>query len=134
MATHRPSELLPLAVSAPGVEVDRGEPDRLLTVHFDGDTSLLALPIPERPRFLAYRVEIRSAGGQLLLEASLTPTVAVTPPTQPTGPAIAPPPRLLSLVLPARSLAPGDYRLRILGLRGGRGEGLAEHPLRVIGP
>jgi hypothetical protein len=136
IATHDAAELpLPLAVAAPGAEVTRGETDRLLTVRAEAETSLLALPLPPNARFPSYRVEIRSPDGRLRLEAALAPAVVAAAPAQgPTSPPPPPPPGILTLVLPSHLLAPGEYRLRIVGVRDGRGEVLSESPLQVLGP
>jgi hypothetical protein len=125
IALHRGS---PLALSVPGAEVFRSEAGgRLITLSASGETTVLVLPLPDRPPFPSYRIEIRSSGGDLRLSTDATLTAVAQPSPAQT-------PRLLTIAVPPRVLATGDYRLRILGLLDGRGEVLAEHPLRVSGP
>jgi hypothetical protein len=132
MTTHR-STPPSLAVSVPGGgEIVRGEGDSALIVLRQGDaTAVLVLPVPRKPAFPIYRVEIRTLGGELLLRADANPAPVASSPASP-GAGDAPPPRLLTIAIAGRQLAPGDYRLRIFGLRDGHPEALIEHPLRVL--
>jgi AcrR family transcriptional regulator len=122
----------PVAVSLPGAEITRGVPEgEPISVHLaagsEGAAALLALPLPPGPDFPSYRLEIRAPGGKVRLTAIATPAPVAAPAPLPAGAG----PRVLSLVLAPGSLPPGDYRLRVLGLHGGRGEPLAERILRV---
>ena len=102
-----------------------------LSVRLAEGPAVLALPLPARASFPAYRVEIRTPGGELRLSAEALPV-----PKGPGNRATAAgdrPPRLLAITLGRGQLAAGDYRLRIAGLRGSHAEVIAEHALRVPG-
>jgi hypothetical protein len=128
----------PLAMSLPGeAEVLRGEggAGKPIVVEPSAGATLLALPLPEVPEFPAYRVEIRTLGGEVRLAAdALLTAVAAPPASRPATPAARPLPRLLTVAVPPVLLPTGEYRLRIFGVRDGHAEALAEHPLRVLGP
>jgi Putative zinc-finger len=125
IATHRAA---PLGLAVPGAEVRRGAdgPMPPLTVHLGGGMSILAVPLPEREPFPAYRVEIRSLQGALLSMATTAPAAVASPVAG--GSASA---QVVTIVLPAASLPIGEYRLRLVGVHGEAGEVLAEHALRV---
>jgi hypothetical protein len=137
MATHHaggPSSPLVL-YPPPRSEISRGleESGPFLSVNLT-EAAVLVLPIQERPSFPAYRIEIQTPGGELRLSTTATPVPVASPPGgYVAGPGEVPPPQLLTVALARGQLAPGEYRLRIVGLRGGRGEILAEKGLRVGG-
>ncbi|MFY9820903.1 MAG: zf-HC2 domain-containing protein [Thermoanaerobaculia bacterium] len=117
-------------------EISRGVGDPRQPISVAGDaTSVLALPVPGRPSFTAYRIEIRRLRGEDLL-LSVTPVLV----PMASGPGGSPssegdePGRLVSFGLPHGALARGDYRLRVVGLAGGHAEILAEHRIRVVTP
>jgi hypothetical protein len=132
MATHR-STLPFLAVSLPGGgEIVRGEGDSAPIVLREGDaTAVLVLPVPRKPVYSKYRIEVRTLGGDLRLTAEASPAPVASPSVSSES-GNAPPPRLLTVAIAGRQLTPGDYRLRIFGLRDEHPEALIEHPLRVL--
>jgi hypothetical protein len=130
LSMHR-TAATPLALVVPGAEVHRGTdgPMPPFTVHSGGGMSVLAVPLPEREPFPVYRVEIRSLQGALLSKATTAPAVVATAVAGGSdGSASA---QVVTVVLPAASLPAGEYRLRLVGVRGEAGEVLAEHALRV---
>jgi hypothetical protein len=129
IATHRIAP--PLGLAVPGAEVHRGAdgPMPPLTVHLGAGPSVLAVPLPEREPFPAYRVEVRSLQGALRLAATTAPAAVAVPESGGTGGGASA--QVVTVVLPAASLPAGEYRLRLIGAHGEKGEVLAEHPLRV---
>jgi hypothetical protein len=130
IATHRaPGPSPSVLTTAAGAEVTRGaDNDEPIEVASTAGLAVLILPLPEGPPFPSYRVEILTAAGDLRLTVETDPTAVAAPPHT----AAAPQP-LLTIALPPERLPAGEYRLRILGLRDGHGEALAEHPLRKHG-
>ena len=115
----------PILLIQPGAfEITRGE-GRTISVALDQATAVLALPVPSRSAFSSYRIEIRTLQGETKLTVTPTPVP---------GPAGTEPPRLVAFALPQGALPGGEYRLRLVGLREGREEVLAEHRLRVGPP
>ena len=137
IATHGgPSAGAPLvAYPLGGGEVNRGVggSGHPLVVRLAEGPAVLALPLPARASFPAYRIEVKTPGGELRLSADALPVpVAVGPGAQ--APAAGErPPRLLAVTLGRGQLAAGDYRLRIVGLRDSHAEVIAEHALRIPG-
>lgn len=129
IAAHRIAP--PLGLAVPGAEVHRGTDGAMppLTVHLGTGMSVLAVPLPEREPFPTYRVEVRSLQGALRLAATTAPAAVAVPEAGGTGGGAAA--QVVTVVLPAASLPAGEYRLRLIGAHGEKGEVLAEHPLRV---
>lgn len=118
-------EPAPVVLVQPGAfETTRG-PGEPISVPLSKATVVLSLPLPSRAAFTAYRAEILTLKGEPRLTVTPAP-VPVAP-----GPAGTEPPRLVAFALPQGSLEDGEYRLRLVGLRGDREEVLAEHRLRV---
>lgn len=138
MFAHRaPVATLPVHVTQPKTaEVLRGADDsRVLLSMSLGEAAVLSLPVPARPAFPAYRIDILSLRGELRLAVmpALVPMAARR--GVQTSSAEIPPGRFVSFGLPPKALAPGVYRLRVVGLASGReGEILAEHRIRVVEP
>jgi hypothetical protein len=133
IATHGGAGSDSLIVLPPlgGGEVVRGGQTGPATVRLGEAPAVLALALPPRASYPTYRFEIRTPRGDLLLTSPAAPIpTAMAPGAQPstTG---ARPLRLLALALGRGQLPPGDYRLRLVGVRGSRGETLSEHPLRI---
>ncbi len=96
--------------------------------------AVLALPLPARASFPAYRIEIRTPGGKLRLFANALPLPVAVGPAGTRAPATSDrPPQVLAIIVGRGQLAAGDYRLRLVGLRGSHPEVIAEHALRVPG-
>ncbi len=114
-----------------GGEVTRGVEAGPAIVRLGVAPAILALALPPKASYPAYRFEIRTPRGDLLLTAPAAPIPVATGPQPPA--AGERPPRLLALALGRSQLPPGDYRLRLVGVRGSHGETLAEQALRVAG-
>jgi hypothetical protein len=117
-------------------EITRGPEDSRQPIAVQGDaTVVLSLPVPARPSFTAYRIEIRRLRSNELL-LSVTPALVPMASHPGVPPSIEEdePGRLVSFAIPRRALARGDYRLRVIGLAGSRAEILAEHRIRVVNP
>jgi Putative zinc-finger len=128
----------PLVIVQPGAfEITRGEGDsrRAISVALGDATAVLSLPLPPRPSFASYRIEIRTLDGEprLTVTPSLVPS-ASRPGIATPSPGSPAPRRLVAFALPQGSLSPGEYRLRLVGLDGAREEALAEHRLRILNP
>jgi len=117
---------LPVLPPLGGGEVSRGVEKDSAIVRLGEAPAVLALALPPKASYSAYRFEIRTPRGDLLLTAPAAPVPVA-------GPLAAGerPPRLLALALSRNQLQPGDYRLRLVGVSDTRGETLAEHALRV---
>lgn len=127
MLLNRTSPDAPLILVQPGAfEITRGELDSRppISVKLSEATAVLSLPVPSRSSFTAYRIDIRTLRGESRL--TVAPSLLPAPLGSPE------PPRLVAFALPQGSLPAGDYRLRLVGLRDGREEILAEHPLRIL--
>ena len=113
-----------------GREVTRGpgEAGGPLVVDLGTRPVLLVLPLPPGLAFPAYRIDILTRGGEARLGVGAVPGAVAD--SAGTGEEA---PRYLTIALPPRRLTPGEYRLRIVGLRRGHGEVIAEQPLRVTG-
>lgn len=100
---------------------------KALSVGLDETGAVLVLPLPRGPVWPEYRIEVRSRSGEVRLvsAAALVPMA----PGAPTGEDVQP--RFVTVALARGQLAAGEYRLRILGVRGGRGEAVGEVGLRV---
>jgi hypothetical protein len=138
MSLHRaPVAASPVKVNKPGTaEILRGADDARVLVSLSlGEAAVLSLPVPARPAFPAYRIDILSPRGQLRLavKPAIVPMAArqgVQRSSEGEEPG-----RFVSFGLPRKALAPGLYRLRVVGLASGReGETLAEHRIRVVNP
>ena len=139
IATHGgPGTAQPVAAYPPGNgEITRGTSDSSLVARLSDGPAVVALALPPRASFLAYRVEIW-APGELRLSAEAVPVpVAMASNVAPEAHTPAkdgPPPRLVALALGRGQLAAGDYSLRLIGVRGqagSPGEVIAVHKLRV---
>jgi hypothetical protein len=131
IATHGSSGALIVLPPLDRGEVARGSATEPATVRLAEAPALVALALPPRASYPAYRLEVRTPRGDLLLTSPGAPIpTAMAPGPQPST-AGARPLRLLALALGRDQLPPGDYRLRLVGLRGSRGEVLSEYPLRV---
>jgi hypothetical protein len=120
----RPKAPPPPAVAALSGEVTRGQE----SLDLAGISQTLVWPLPEgSPRSATYRVEIQSRTGATLLAAETAPTVLAALPGS--GPAAPGTPRSLAVELPLEQLAPGDYRLVLIGLPAA--ERLDQRPLRI---
>jgi hypothetical protein len=136
IATHGEAGSSALVVLPPlgGGEVIRGGETVPSTVRLGEAPAVLALALPPRASYPAYRFEIRTPRGDLLLTSPAAPIpAAVAPSPQPPAAGVRPP-RLLALALGRGQLPPGDYRLRLVGVRGSHGETLSEKALRVPPP
>lgn len=135
---HAPVAARPSIVIQPETfEILRGveESRAPIAVSLGEAAAVLSLPVPARPSFPAYRVEILSLSGQLRL--AVTP--ALVPMALRQGAQKSSvgdePGRFVSFGLLRGSLAPGLYRLRIVGLASGHnGETLIEHRIRIVKP
>lgn len=130
IATHDRAGALTAVPPLGGGEITRGVETGPATVRLAEAPEVLALALPPKADFPAYRFEIRTPRGDLLLTAAAAPVPVATGPQPPA--AGERPPRLLALALGRGQLPPGDYRLRLVGVRGPRGETLAERALRVV--
>jgi putative zinc finger protein len=129
IATHGgPSSALIVLPPLGGGEVTRGIETGPAIVRLGEAPAALALALPPKASYPAYRFEIRTPRGDLLLTAPAAPIPVAAGPQPAHGER---PPRLLALVLGRGQLPTGDYHLRLVGVRGPRGETLAEHALRV---
>lgn|GEM_PF-3234685 len=134
---HRAQPAKDLILVQPSAfEVTRGseDPRHPISLFLGDATAVLSLPVPARPAFAAYRIEIRTLRGELRLAVTpgLVPMASrtdVSASVEEMEPA-----RLVSFGLPQGSLPAGDYRLRLVGRQGAREEILAEHRLRIRTP
>jgi hypothetical protein len=134
IATHGgPGAGAPVVVYPVGEgEVHRGPRDSgPFIVRLNEASAILALPLPARAAFPTYRIEVWTLGGELRLSARALPVATAVEPGKQAPSSGDRPPHLVALALGRGQLAAGDYRLRLVGERGSRGEVIAEHALRV---
>ncbi len=98
-------------------ETVRGEA-ATLTVPVHGDLVMLIVPLVEPSRFPRYRAELLRAGNVVWHSDELVPTGVAE----------------LSFALPRSVLPPGDYRLRVAGLRASAATPMATFRFRVAAP
>ncbi|HTG34113.1 MAG TPA: zf-HC2 domain-containing protein [Thermoanaerobaculia bacterium] len=129
-----PSTDQPLVVYPQGGgEVTRGGENsgQTLTLRLAEAPALVALPLPARASFPSYRVEVWTCGGKPCLSVIADPLPAAIQPRDQPPIAGGRPPRLLAIILGRGQLPSGDYRLRLIGVRGSHDEVIAEHAVRV---
>lgn len=109
--------------------VGAGQP---VSIRLSEAPAVLALPLPGETAFPSYRIEILTPSGELRLTADVSPIPLASAAAGVARPEDASPTRYLAVELTRGQLAPGDYRVRIIGRNGSRGEVLAEHALRAL--